>query len=159
MTRLVKKLLQKLSTKQIYKNSFLLALAGLKRNAVAFAVIALIYVLFGLLLFNINLYIALTVLVIFYIFVYPAFRSFLIQFCVFPVVKKYIIDPYYEAHPDEDKELRRDLNLEVDDGVGDDEEESIFTDSSVAEEALPAKDIPDVYRRSTRRADDDDDTI
>ena len=28
-------------------------------------------------------------------------------------IKKYIIDPYYEAHPDEDIEKRRDLGIEI----------------------------------------------
>ena len=47
----------------------------------------------------------------------------LIQFNVFPEVKKYIIDPYYEQHPDEDVEKRRELGL-----LDYDEDESVFDD-------------------------------
>ena len=54
---------------------------------------------------------------------FPSFRSFLIQYNVFPEVKKYIIDPYYEEHPDEDIEKRRELGL-----LDDDENEAVFND-------------------------------
>ena len=37
----------------------------------------------------------------------------LIQFCTFPSIKKYIIDPYYEKHPDADIEKRHDLGLKT----------------------------------------------
>ena len=45
----------------------------------------------------------------------PAFRFLLIQFCTFGSIKKYIIDPYYAEHPDDDIEKRRNLGLEVPD--------------------------------------------
>ena len=44
---------------------------------------------------------------------FPAYRFLMIQFFTFPSIKKYIIDPYYEAHPDEDIEKRRDLGIEI----------------------------------------------
>ena len=94
-----------------------------------------------------------------YIFVFPAFRSFLIQFCIFPVVKKYIIDPYYREHPDEDIEKRKDLNLEVE--SGEEEEESVFEDTLPEPEDSASDDseivIPKQY--SSIREDDDVDTI
>jgi len=43
----------------------------------------------------------------------PAFRYLLVQFFTFGSIKKHIIDPYYEQHPDADIEKRRDLGLEV----------------------------------------------
>lgn len=45
--------------------------------------------------------------------VYPAFNALLVQFCTFPAIKKFIIDPYYKAHPDEDIEKRKSLGLEI----------------------------------------------
>ncbi len=47
------------------------------------------------------------------ILVYPAFNGLLIQFCTFPCIKKYIIDPYYKEHPNEDIEKRQSLGLEI----------------------------------------------
>ena len=52
---------------------------------------------------------------------FPGFKFLLIQFFTFGSIKKYIIDPYYEEHPDADIEKRRDLGLDVpDDGKYDD---------------------------------------
>ena len=48
------------------------------------------------------------VLILFLVF---ALASFIIQFITFPVVLKFIIEPYYEEHPDEDVEKRRDIGL------------------------------------------------
>ena len=42
---------------------------------------------------------------------YPGFKFLLIQYCVFPAIRKYIIDPYYEAHPDADLDKRRQLGV------------------------------------------------
>ncbi len=52
---------------------------------------------------------------IIYFFVYPAFNGLLIQFCTFPCIKKFIIDPYYKQHPNADIEKRRNLGLEIED--------------------------------------------
>ena len=81
-----------------------------------------------------------TVIVLFLLFV-PAFRSFLIQCMIFPVVKRVIIDPYYEEHPDEDIEARRDLNIET----NEEEEKTddvIFEDRSESETASSETVIP-----------------
>ena len=45
--------------------------------------------------------------------VYPCFNALLVQFCTFPAIKKFIIDPYYEEHPDADLDKRRDLGLDI----------------------------------------------
>lgn len=57
--------------------------------------------------------------------IYPGFNGLLVQFCTFSSIKKFIIDPYYKAHPGEDIEKRKRLGLEI-------EEEKI----AEAEEAL-----------------------
>ena len=52
----------------------------------------------------------------------------------FPSIKKYIIDPYYRDHPDEDIEKRKGLGLEVEEPKpvlpeGEEEEpENVFED-------------------------------
>jgi hypothetical protein len=104
------------------------------------------------------------VLVLFLLLV-PAFRSFLIQFMIFPVIKRVIIDPYYEEHPDEDIEARRDLNIET----KEDEEktdEVIFEDradsETPSETVIPKQYSADEMRRAkryTRDDADDDGTI
>ena len=45
------------------------------------------------------------------LFILPGYRFLVINFGVFPVVRKYMIDPYYAEHPDDDIELRRRLGL------------------------------------------------
>ena len=57
----------------------------------------------------------------------PCFVYLLTQFCVFPAIKQYIIDPYYRDHPDEDIEKRKSLGLEVDE----EQEESEFSDELI----------------------------
>ncbi|MGI6265383.1 MAG: DUF624 domain-containing protein, partial [Acutalibacteraceae bacterium] len=80
----------KLSVRQIYKDAFLLALAGMKRNLLISLVLVILYALAGFLCW-LNLMVGLTVMLLAYMTVFPAFRSFLIQFTIFPVVKKHII--------------------------------------------------------------------
>ena len=70
-----------------------------------------------------------------YLLTFPAFKFLLIQYCCFPSIKKYIIDPYYEEHPDEDIEKRRDLGIEVQEPKptvinedGEEESENVFED-------------------------------
>ena len=70
-----------------------------------------------------------------YTLTYPGFKFLLIQYCCFPAIKKYIIDPYYEEHPDEDIEKRKDLGIEVEEEKpviinedGEEENENVFED-------------------------------
>ncbi len=95
---------------QIYKNSFLLAMCGIKNNIIVTLALILLYAItlligyftgtYGLILF--------TVLII---AVVPALRSYIINFTCFPVVLKFVIEPYYAEHPDDDIEMRQDLGL------------------------------------------------
>jgi len=131
----------KFTLKQIYKNSFKFVFINIKGNLVVFFSLLLvnaIYVGIGALLFKYIVFVA-TVEIMIYLITYPAFKFLLIQFCVFPSIKKYIIDPYYEEHPDEDLDKRRDLGIEVnepkpvkvegEEGDGEEEEsENVFTD-------------------------------
>lgn len=108
----------------IIKNSLLFATVGIKHNLIIGGVLVFVYFLaFVAILINQQFGIALISLV--GIFLFPQFRMFLIQFNVFPEIKKFIIDPYYAEHPDEDIEKRRELGVldyDDDDAVFDDEE-------------------------------------
>ena len=108
----------------IFKNSWLFATLGIKHNIIIGIVLVFIY-LTAYLLVSINVQFGLAVVIVVGIFLFPAFRAFLIQYNVFPEIRRYIIDPYYEEHPDEDIEKRRELGiLEVSDN-----DESVFEDS------------------------------
>ena len=173
----------KLKIKQIYKNAFLFAGANIKVNLLISAILIAVYGLLGLVvLVTSNTpvdYLVLTIVLVLCVSVVPAFRSFLIQYCIFPSIKKLIIDPYYEANPDADKQARRDLNLEVEEDTPaaaetpaaqtQPAEEPVFTDTLPAEEEAPKRTLPKQYNErelrrfnrqvQSRNDDDDDDTI
>ena len=161
----------KLSFKQVCKNSLLLAIAGFKENLIISLALLAIYALAAVLLFNYFWYV-LAPLVILYVLLFPAFRSFLIQFTIFPLIKRTIIDPYYKEHPEEDLDKRHDLNLDVEespktvveDGEPAEDPDVIFTD--VGKEELPEESIPKQYsaeemrkgrrlQKNTKDSDDD----
>ena len=105
----------KFSLKQIYRNSFKFVFINMKMNLLCFFSILLVYAAnVGILFLTANYYImALTFELLLYILLFPSFRYLLVQFCTFPAIKKYIIDPYYRDHPDEDLDKRRDLGIEI----------------------------------------------
>ncbi len=160
----------KMSLKQVLKNSLLFAMAGVKQNLLLSAILLVVYALVALGLWFFPL-IALAIVIIGYVLVFPAFRSFLIQFTIFPLVKSAIIDPYYKEHPGEDLEKRRDLNLspteeettveEVSEG------EPIFTDvvhhkepeSTVFPKQYDERELRRGKRFTSRDTEDDDNTI
>lgn len=99
-----------LKLSQIYKNSFLLAICGFFRNLLTTLCLGVLYaVTFALAYFTGGF--GMLILFLLLLCIVPALRSFIIQFINFPVVLKYIIEPYYNEHPDEDIEKRRDLGL------------------------------------------------
>ena len=172
----------KLSIKQIYKNAFLFAGANLPMNLLISVILIAVYGLLGgaVLVFaasKIN-YFVLTIVLTLMVSLVPGFRSLLIQFCIFPSIKKLIIDPYYAANPGADKQARRDLNLDVEEDEpvleGDTPvEEPLFVDTIPQKEEKadkPARTLPRQYNEKEMRhfnrqvssrgaTDDDDDTI
>ena len=166
----------KFKVTQIYKNSVIFAFAGMWRNISIFLFMGVIYAaaIFIALLHPIGSVVALFG----YVFLFPAFKSFLIQYATFPLIKKHIIDPYYKEHPDEDKEAKRALNID-DNSVTeeDDGEERVFEDmgetAAAEEEEKPKSTFPRQYSqqemdrlrskqkssRSKRNDSDDDGTI
>lgn len=84
-----------LSIRKILKNSFIFAFVGFKRNIVAFlgiiAVIFINYMLFGILLPAAIMLPAIITI---------ALGSFMAIYASYPVIKKYMIDPYYPEQSD-----------------------------------------------------------
>ncbi len=116
----------KFSLKQIYKNSFKFVFINIKNNLVCFIGEIIYLMLFVLVLWALQgwFLFVLTVELILFVVTYPSFKYLLVQFCVFPSIKKYIIDPYYEEHPDDDLDKRRDLGVydeDIDEEDGDEE--------------------------------------
>ncbi len=115
--------------KTVYKNSFKFVFLNIKNNLICFVCSSLIavilavlgYVLLGV-LDKFFMTILLTILVVLAL-CYPAFKFLLVQYCVFPAIRKHIIDPYYEAHPDADIEKRRQLGVYDEDEEDSEEEE------------------------------------
>ena len=104
--------------KALYKNSFKFVFIKFWKNLLCLILIAAVYLLYGLIaLVFPDLRVWILEILIFIITV-PSFKFLLIQFFTFDSVKKHIIDPYYEEHPDDDIEKRRNLGLDV---PGDDE--------------------------------------
>lgn len=121
--------------KQAYSNSFKLVFLNFKYSfLVLFINVLLVAASVGLLFITGTAWkyvLAIEFLIGF--FVYPAFNALLIQYCTFPSIKKFIIDPYYAQHPDADIEKRQSLGLEIE-VAADDEEESVFDDELIEEE-------------------------
>ena len=117
----------KFSLWQIYKNSFKFVFMNIFKNILCFFIIALCLALYiGVLWLFSKYFLFVLILEMFiFLFTFPSFKFLLIQYFTFPAIKKYIIDPYYAEHPDEDIEKRRRLGLEIpgeDDGEFDGED-------------------------------------
>ncbi len=101
---------------KLYSNSFKFVFLNLKNNFLCGISLLLVY---GI---NIALIIvlpasftvqALAIEIIIAILWLPAFRFLMIQYAAFPGIIKFVINPYYENHPGEDIELRRNLGLDI----------------------------------------------
>ncbi len=116
----------KFSIKQILKNSFKFAFINFKMNFVCFFSLALVLAIYIGILFLAGTYwpTAFVVELLIFTLTYPGFKALLVQFCTFPAIRKYIIDPYYAEHPDEDIQRRKDLGVY-------DEDEEIVEDENV----------------------------
>jgi len=106
----------KFSLKQIYKNSFKFVFLNFWKSLLCFVAIILVYAVYAIIpiLFVKFADFIIAVEIIIYLATFPCFKYLLVQFCTFPAIKKFIIDPYYEQNPDLDIQKRLDLGLEVD---------------------------------------------
>ena len=120
----------KLSWKQLYKNALIFAFAAIWRNLLITAVLAIFYVLAiaSILCIGQGVFIPATVMLAVYLLFFPAFRSFLIQFVIFPKVKELMIDPYYRDHPEADHSKKQALNIEDEEDRQKAAEEAVFVD-------------------------------
>ena len=101
----------KLKLKDVYKNSFKIAIANLWRNFLVGILLLITYAIYFVLIYFIPYAIVWVLVGFLVIGTLPAYRFLMIQFVAFPAIKKYMIDPYYEEHPDDDIEQRRKLGL------------------------------------------------
>lgn len=104
-----------LTLKQIYVNSFKFVFINFKNNLICLLVNILYYAINFAFVYFIpqSFYFIVGIELLVYVFAYPSFKFLLIQFCTFPAIKKYAIEPYYKEHPEEDIQKRKDLGLEV----------------------------------------------
>ena len=100
-----------LKLKDIYKNSFKLAIANLWRNLLVGILLLLTYAIYFLLLYFLPYSIVWVIMAFLAVCTLPTYRFLMIQFVAFPAIKKYMIDPYYEEHPELDIEKRKNLGL------------------------------------------------
>ena len=112
----------KLTIKQIYKNSFQFVFLNMKMNLFCLLILLICYAIFAAIILFLGNPIIWFFAAVLALICFPAFRFLLIQFCTFPAIKKYIIDPYYEEHPDEDIEKRKSLGIEVEEPKSEQEE-------------------------------------
>lgn len=112
-----------LSLKNLLKNSFALAFVELKKSFLTFIIVLVILVGFSLL----PLYVSLTFLLLLPFFP-AAFVSFIICFNSYPVIQKYVINPYYTSIGQ--------VNPELCNGDPDDDEEPIFEDMGGKEKPI-----------------------
>ena len=104
---------------QLYKNSFKFVFINFWKNLLCLVLVAATLLFYVLIFYVVSLLsaniIPLAIALEFILFVttYPCFSHLMIQYFVFPQLKKYIIDPYYKENPYADIEKRRDLGLEV----------------------------------------------
>ncbi len=123
-----------LTLKQVYKNSFKFVFINLKGNILCGISLLAVYAFYIAVILFIPYFIVWTVAAVLAICTLPAFRFLLIQYFVFPSIKKHMIDPYYEQHPDDDIELRRNLGLEI--------EESTPVEEEPVNEEIQDEEIP-----------------
>lgn len=100
-----------LKLKDIYKNSFKMAIANIWRNLLVGVLLLLTYVIYFLLLYFLPYRIVWIIVALLTVCTLPTYRFLMIQFVAFPVIKKCMIDPYYKEHPDLDIEKRKNLGL------------------------------------------------
>lgn len=120
-----------LSLKNLLKNSFTLAIVAMKENLITAAVIIVVLFIMALLLLNVFQVFALLIAI------FPAaFLGFVICFNCYPVIQKYVIDPYYTAQGK--------VNPEYLGSAGDDDDvEQIFED-------MGGKEAPVERRKKTK---------
>ena len=110
-----------LKIKQIMKNSFSLAIIALKKNIITLLIISVIIGIFVVLIVFADMSIA-VVAISLLPFIPASWVGLIMCFNSYPIIQKYIINPYYEQRGEINPELIGDL------GEGADSEETLFED-------------------------------
>jgi len=113
-----------LSLKNIFKNSFALMFVELKRNVITLLIIGAVTAIMLFLVLFVNFA---------FIYILPffpfAFNTFVICFRSYPVIQKYVINPYYEEKGEVNPELAGNLSTE----------ESLFEDKGGSEKPIESR--------------------
>ena len=118
--------------RQILKNSFKFAFINFWKNILVGVVMLACYAIAAVILLYLPPAVAILIVTVLAICIFPGFKCLLVQFCVFDSIVKFIIAPYYEEHPDDDIELRKSLGLPVPDKYN--YEDSEFNDETIINE-------------------------
>lgn len=95
---------------QLYKNAIILSFVGFARNLIILIGHLLAYAIL-LLPLLIDLWVGIGISICLYLLFIPAFSGFLIQYNIFPVMYKYMIEPFTKNHPNEGEKTLRELGL------------------------------------------------
>lgn len=83
---------------QIYKNALIFSILGIVRNLIIAGVtVVLLFVGWKCLTYNL---LTVLLLLLFIVLLAFSFYSFLVNYCVYPIIEKYLIIPYYGEHKD-----------------------------------------------------------
>ena len=115
--------------KQIYTNSFKFVFLNMKNNILCTLCLILVYGIYIAIFLLFPYYIVIVLEILIGMITLPGFTFLMIQYFTFPSIKKFIIDPYYAEHPDEDLDKRRNLGIEIE-GENDDSQEDVETDET-----------------------------
>ena len=115
--------------KQIYTNSFKFVFLNMKNNILCTLCLILVYGMYIAIFLLFPYYIVIVLEILIGMITLPGFTFLMIQYFTFPSIKKFIIDPYYAEHPDEDLDKRRNLGIEIE-GENDDSQEDVETDET-----------------------------
>ncbi len=131
-----------LSLKNIMKNSFSLAIIALKKNIITLLIIAVFVGIFLSILLFANLSVSF-IAMCFLPFIPASWLGLVICFNSYPIIQKYIINPYYE----ERGEINPELLGEVEEEHDPESEDVLFEDMGGKEQPLEAKKVPNAKGR------------
>ena len=124
---------------QIIKNALILSISALKTNLITTFFVLLLVIVPAVL---IQPEFLLPILVILVPLFYAAFVGFIIVFNSFQHIKRLLIDPYYETHPEERKNNPFGFIYEEDE----DEEDVVFTDLGTLEKKVVSSSAAEEHR-------------
>ena len=100
----------KVTLGQLYKNALLLAFAGFWRNMLILISHLASYAVI-LLPLLIDVYVGTGIAICLFVLLIPSFNAFSTQAGIFPVMFKYMIEPFMKNHPSEGQQTLRELGL------------------------------------------------